>query len=166
MKKIYTAAFILLFTKFLNNSAIAQTAEVAVGGMVAKPYKVNAETFASMKRVSTALSGRDGSSHQYSGVSLYEILSKAEAVPNNLLKGKLMVKYVLITAADQYQVVIALPEIDPAFTDHVIILADEQDGEKLPANLGPYRLIVPQDKKQARSVMRVTAIEVKEARPE
>lgn len=157
---------ILFLTGFLYLNAQAQTAEVTVGGLVAKPYKINTETFASMKRVSVSLTGHDGKSHQYSGVSLYEILTKAEAIPNKLLKGVMMVKYVLVTAADKYQVVIALPEIDPAFTDQVIILADEQDGEKLPANLGPYRLVVPQDKKQARSVMRVTAIELQDARPQ
>lgn len=163
MKKTHIILTLLFLSTCFYNNALAQTAEVTVGGLVAKPYKINAQTFASMKRVSASLTGHDGKSHQYSGVSLYEILTKAEAIPNNLLKGKLMVKYVLITAADKYQVVIALPEIDPAFTDQVIILADEQDGEKLPANLGPYRLVVPQDKKQARSVRCVTAIKLQDA---
>jgi len=106
----------------------------------------------------------DGKDHHYSGVSLYEIITKAEAVPGNMLKGKTMAKYVLITAADNYQVVLAIPEFDPAFTDKVAVLADKEDGEALAANLGPYRLIVPGDKKPARSVMRVTSIEVLDAR--
>lgn len=163
MKQINITLILLLLTGFLVNNARAQNAVVTVGGNVAKPYKINASTFSAMKRISVTASGHDGKSHQYSGISLYEILTKAEAVPNNLLKGKLMVKYVLITAADKYQVVIAIPEFDPAFTDQVIILADEQDGKKLSADSGPYRLIVPQDKKQARSVRSVTAIEVKDA---
>lgn len=162
MKKIFTT--LLLLSGFLIANAQAQTAEVTVGGVVARPYKINAKTFATMKKVTISHTGHDGKSHQYSGVSLYDILTKAEAVPNNLLKGKLMVKYILITAADKYQVVIALAEVDPAFSDQVIILADEQDGQKLAPNLGPYRLIVSKDKKQARSVMRVTAIDVKEAK--
>lgn len=167
MKKInlFTIAFTLILTSFLNKPCIAQGTGVTVNGLVAKPYTVNTETFALMKRITIPVTGHDGSTHQYSGVSLFEILTRAEAVPDNQLKGKLMTKYLLITAADNYQVVIAIPEFDPAFTDAVIILADEQDGEKLPANSGPYRLVVPKDKKQARSVMRVTSIEVKDAKP-
>ena len=167
MKKInlFTIAFILILTGSLNTSCIAQGKGVAVSGLVAKPYTINAETFAAMKRITVPVTGHDGAAHQYSGVSLYEILTKAQAVPDKQLKGKMMTKYLLITAADNYQVVIAMPEFDPAFTDAVILLADEQDGEKLPANLGPYRLVVPKDKRQARSVMRVTSIEVKDANP-
>lgn len=158
--------FTLFTAMILNTSVKAQNAEVNVTGAVAKPFKINAVTFASMKRISVTSTGHDGKPHNYSGVSLYEILTKAEAVQGNLLKGKTMAKYVLVTAADNYQVVFAIPEFDPAFTDQTIILADEEEGEKLAANLGPYRLVVPKDKKQARSVMRVTGIEVQDARKE
>ncbi len=70
----------------------------------------------------------------------------------------------LVSAADGYQAVIALPETDPDFTDQTIILANKMDGEELPPNFGPYRLVVPQDKRPARSAMRVTRIEVLDAR--
>lgn len=156
--------FILLtvfFAGVLNLNTEAQV--VAVEGDVANAFKIDATSFASMKRISINAMAHDGKNHEYSGVSLFDILTKAGAVPNNLLRGKAMAKYVLITAADHYQVVIALPEIDPAFTDQVILLADKQDGESLNAGSGPYRLIVPKDKKQARSVMRVVSIAVQTA---
>lgn len=142
----------------------AQTAEVNVGGSVGKPYRINAAATAAMTKVDVTVKGHDGKDHHYSGVSLYEIITKAEAVPGNMLKGKTMAKYVLVSAADNYQVVLAIPEFDPAFTDKMVILADKEDGVPLAANLGPYRLIVPGDKKPARSVMRVTSIEVLDAR--
>jgi len=159
---LFKVVLVLLFTSFLNTSLLAQ--EVTVGGTVVKPFKIDAGSFATMKRIEVTTGGHDGKTHHYSGVSLYEILTKAEAVPANQLKGKQMAKYVVVTAADNYQVVFAIPEFDPAFTDQIIILADQEDGEKLPANLGPFRLVVPKDKKQARSVMRVTSIEVQDAR--
>ncbi|OKS86796.1 molybdopterin-dependent oxidoreductase [Mucilaginibacter polytrichastri] len=148
-----TLAFITLLAK-------AQTAEVAIGGDVTQPYKINAATFAGMKQATAKVTANDGREHTYSGVSLYEILTQADAIPNKQLRGKSLTKYVLISAADGYQVVIALPEIDPAFTDKVIILANKEDGEDLAPNFGPYRLIVPGDKKPARSAMRVVAIDV------
>ncbi len=155
--KIIALAFALTFISLLTK---AQTAEVAVGGDVTQPYKLNAANFAAMKQLTVKVTANDGREHVYSGVALYDILTQADAIPNKQLRGKSLTKYVLVSAADGYQVVIALPEIDPAFTDKVIILANKEDGEDLAANLGPYRLIVPGDKKPARSAMRVVTIDV------
>ncbi len=155
--KFFTIAFALAFTTLMAN---AQTAEVAIGGDVTQPYKLNATNFGGMKQVTVKVTANDGREHTYSGVSLYDILTQADAIPNKQLRGKSLTKYVLVSAADGYQVVIALPEVDPAFTDKVIILANKEDGEDLAANFGPYRLIVPGDKKPARSAMRVIAIDV------
>jgi hypothetical protein len=155
--KITTLTFILvLFTLLVK----AQTTEVAIGGDVSQPFKLNAANFAGMKQLTVKVTANDGREHTYSGVSLYDILTQADAIPNKQLRGKSLTKYVLISAADGYQVVIALPEVDPAFTDKTIILANKEDGEDLAANFGPYRLIVPGDKKPARSAMRVVAIDV------
>lgn len=162
-KNLLVAGMAVLFLCTITG-AMAQNTDVNVAGSVAKPYKINAAAMAAMKKVDVTVKDHDGKDHHYSGVSLYEIITKAEALPGNLLKGKTMAKYVLVTAADNYQVVLAFPEFDPAFTDRVIVLADKEDGKALAANLGPYRLIVPGDKKLARSVMRVTSIEVLDAR--
>ena len=51
--------------------------------------------------------------------------------------------YLLVEAADDYRVVFALPELDPAFTERVILLADRRDGQPLAAAEGPLRLVVP-----------------------
>jgi hypothetical protein len=54
----------------------------------------------------------------------------------------------------------ALMELDKEFTDKQIILADKVDGNALPATEGPFRIIVPDDKKAARSIRQVTALTV------
>jgi hypothetical protein len=156
LKNITLSFALILFTLLVK----AQTAEVAIGGDVNQPYKLNASNFADLKQITVKVNANDGREHIYSGVSLYDILIKADAIPNKQLRGKSLTKYVLISAADGYQVVVALPEVDPAFTDKTIILANKEDGEDLAANFGPYRLIVPGDKKPARSAMRVIAIDV------
>ncbi|WP_454803273.1 molybdopterin-dependent oxidoreductase [Mucilaginibacter phyllosphaerae] len=157
MKKLLTLVCLLAG---LWLPALAQTAGVAIGGDVAKPFQITAATFAQLKQVTVKVKAKDGREHEYTGVALYDILTKAEAVPNNQLKGKSLTKYILVSAADGYQVVLALPEVDPAYTEQTIILANKQDGDDLAANLGPYRLMVPGDKKQARSAMRVISIDV------
>ena len=140
--------------------SLAQEATVRVGGEVVKPYVVDQQMFSAMKQLHVKVTGRDSVQHDYSGVSLYEVITKAGAVAGNKLSGKELTKYVLITAADGYKVVIAMAEIDPGFTDQHILLVNQDNGENLAANYGPYRLIVPGDKRPARSVMRVVAIEV------
>jgi hypothetical protein len=48
--------------------------------------------------------------------------------------------------------VYTLTELDPAFTDSGILVADKSDGQTLPENQGPFRIVVPHDKKPARSL--------------
>lgn len=155
----------LFFIGSLNLQAKAQDVVVTVTGDITNPYTMNTAAFAAMKQITVTANSKDGKSHQYSGVSLYDMVTKAGTVPNEQLRGKALSKYVLITAADHYQVVIALPEFDPAFTDQIIILANQEDGHTLAAGTGPYRLIVPKDKRPARCVMQVTGIEVQTASP-
>ena len=61
--------------------------------------------------------------------------------------------------------VYTLTEIDPAFTDSRILLADAADGSPLPATQGPFRLVVPNEKKGARSIRMLERIEVIRLRP-
>lgn len=111
-----------------------------------------------------AISHSDHKEHVYSGIPLYEIIKEAGAIPGNQLKGKYLAKYVLIKASDGYQAVIALPEIDTAFTDKVIILVDKEDDKALPPNDGPFKIIVPGDKRPARCVRQVVAINILSAK--
>ncbi len=49
-------------------------------------------------------------------------------------------------ALDGYQAVFALPEIDPEFTDRVILLATAKDGSPMPDAEGPFRIVRPGEK--------------------
>jgi hypothetical protein len=72
--------------------------------------------------------------------------------------------YVAVKGADGYEAVFALPELDPDFSDRIILLADRRDGQPLSAREGAFRIIVPGEKRHARWVRHVTALEVEEAR--
>jgi hypothetical protein len=61
-------------------------------------------------------------------------------------------------------VVFALPELDPGFTDRVILLADKGDGHPLDGKEGPFRIIVPGEKRMARWVRQVTILRVLQVR--
>ena len=57
-------------------------------------------------------------------------------------------------------VLIALPEIDPAFTNKPILLAFLRDGKPLDEKEGPYRIVIPDRKRMARSMRQVTTLKI------
>jgi len=92
----------------------------------------------------------------YRGVSLGELLDTA-GVP----EGRDLLRTVVFArGADGYEVVFALAELSSDFTDRIVLIADTRDGEPLPADEAPLRLVVPWEKRGARSVRQITEIEV------
>jgi hypothetical protein len=59
------------------------------------------------------------------------------------LRGKALAGYVLAEAQDGYEVVFSLTELDPAFIDNQILLADTANGKPLFGGQGRFRLVVP-----------------------
>jgi hypothetical protein len=80
------------------------------------------------------------------------------------MKGKKLASCLLVEAADGYEVVIALPEIDRAFTDRQFVLAFLKDGKPLDDKEGPYRIVIPDEKRMARWVRQVTALKIADVR--
>src|SRR5262245_60077268 len=70
----------------------------------------------------------DGVDVSYEGVWLHEVLKRA-GMPE--LRGKGLASYVVAEATDGYQVVFSLAELDPAFTDNQVLLADSSNGKPL-----------------------------------
>lgn len=129
---------------------------IKVEGEVTKPLTLYASDLAKMKRADAVLKDRDGKTAAYSGVSVYDILKLAGVTLGKELHGENLSKYLLARAGDGYEVLFSLAEIDPEYTNRVIILADQIDGKPLPAGKGPFRIIVPEENKPARSMFEVT----------
>lgn len=105
-----------------------------------------------------------GTSVVYEGVLLRDVLERAGAPLGKDLKGKALSTYVLATARDGYAVVYTLTEMDPAFTDSEVLLADRAKGQLLNNTQGPFRIVVPSDKKAARSLRMLQRIDVVQLR--
>jgi hypothetical protein len=99
----------------------------------------------------------------YSGVRLVDLLGKMGAPLGSDLRGKALANYVVATGSDGYKAVLALGEVDPSFHPGEIIVADTMDGKPLDAHSGPFKLVVTEDKRPARSVRNLTTIELKSA---
>ena len=98
----------------------------------------------------------------FEGVALKSVLEKAGVSFGESLKGKRLAACLVVEAADEYRVVIALPELDPAFTDKQTLLVFLRDGKPLGEKEGPYRIVIPDEKRMARWVRQVTALKIVE----
>jgi hypothetical protein len=99
----------------------------------------------------------------YSGVPLIDLLVKLGAPHGHDLHGKALSDYIVATGADGYKSVLALAEADPDFHPGQILVADQMDGKPLDDKTGPFRLVVTEDKRPARSVHSLVSIAVKAA---
>ena len=96
----------------------------------------------------------------FEGVTLKSVLEKAGVSFGGSLKGKRLASGLMVEAADGYRVLIALPELDPDFTDKQILLVFRRNGKPLDEKEGPYRIVIPDEKKMARWVRQVTLLKI------
>jgi hypothetical protein len=96
---------------------------------------------------------------RFEGVPLVHVL-KLAGVETAKMKGPQMAQALLVEAADGYQVVFALAELDPEFATREILLADKRDGKALDEKQGPFRVVVPGDKRPARWIRQITAMKI------
>jgi len=108
------------------------------------------------------VSGGSGGTTAFEGVALRAVLEKGGVEFGQSMKGRRMASCLLVEAADGYRVVIALPELDPAFTDKQIVLALLKDGKPLDDKEGPYQIVIPDEKRMARWVRQVTRLKIVE----
>ncbi|WP_266364115.1 molybdopterin-dependent oxidoreductase [Tellurirhabdus rosea] len=139
-------------------------AQITLSGEVASPLTLTTAELDAMPHTEVKATDHDGKKRRYSGIPLTDLLKRAGVAQGAQLRGKNLTKYLLVKAADGYEAVFALPELDPEFADRPVLLVDKADGEPLPKSVGPYRLVVPGEKKQARWVRQVTVLEVRNAK--
>src|SRR3984957_13475807 len=141
--------------------AQAPTAGVlSVQGDIATPLSLTADDLAKLPHETASVPAPDGSKIVYEGVTLLAVLQKAGAPFGKQLRGKVLSTYVLAKAADGYQVIFTLGELDPDFGNETILLADKRDGKPLADKQGPFRLVCPNDHEGARSVRMLQTLEV------
>jgi DMSO/TMAO reductase YedYZ molybdopterin-dependent catalytic subunit len=133
--------------------------ELAVGNEQGKFLPLPAEQWQKLPRRHVEVKEKDGTRARYEGVSLTEVLRFAGVPFEGHLRGPRVAEYVLVEAADKYRATFALAELDPSMTDKVVLLADRRDGKPL-EGVGPYRLVVPDDKIHSRWVRQVTRVSV------
>ncbi|HUQ81381.1 MAG TPA: molybdopterin-dependent oxidoreductase [Gemmatimonadaceae bacterium] len=138
-------------------SAPTTAAALTVRGLDGQERRVTAADLAKLARRDTTVSAHEVSG-RYSGVALTDVLALVNAPLGDSLRGRTLATFVTVEASDGYRVLFSIAELDSRFTDRVVILADSKDGHPLPAAEGPYRLIVPGEKRPARWARQVRRI--------
>jgi len=140
-------------------AAVTNAQEITVQNEAGAGVKMTATEIAAMPHQEISVDDH-GKTVRFEGVPLRLVLEKAGVTFGETLRGKRLAACLLVEAADGYKVVIALPELDPGFTDRVILLADKADGHPLDSKEGPLRVVVPGEKRAARWVRQVTGLKV------
>ena len=139
-----------------------QPAVISLQGLEGKPVTLTADDLAKLPHHSIKAS-EHGTSATFEGVLLNDVLTLVNVPTGEKLRGKALTQYLLVEAADGYRVVFALPELDPAFTSQPVYLVAKRDGRPLSEKEGPFRIVVPAEKRPARWVRQVTALKIKQA---
>lgn len=146
--------------------AIAQSSDtVELTGLDERPAKlslVDLQRLTAETVTVSFLSVQGPEQHTYKGVRLAALLEQAGLKLENRKNDKLR-KFVLATAKDGYTVIFSWAELDPEFGAQPVLLAWEEDGKPLQGDRGPFRLVVPGDKRGGRYVSGVIRLEVRDA---
>jgi hypothetical protein len=141
-------------------TAVQPNSSLSVRGEVANHFQLNSSDLAGMARRSVKAKDQQGHEFVFEGVLVADVLKKAGVRQGTELRGEFLSFYLLVEAADGYRVIFSLPELDEAFTDRLVLLADRKDGKPLNEREGPFRIIVPDEKRPARWVRQVVALTV------
>ena len=157
---LWSMLALLLCAPAIVYAQASQPVALRVIGDVPKHLNLSVADIAAFQQQTIHVTDEKGTPAEYGGVPVAEILEQAGAPLGKDMKGPNMAVGLVARAPDGYQVLFALAELDPAFSDRVILLADRRDGKLLDSREGPLRIIVPGDKRHARWVRGVDALEV------
>lgn len=139
----------------------AGPAEFTIGGDTTAPLTLSGADLKKMERVTLHVENPHSKKAEvYEGVPLAVLLEKAGVPHGERLRGPWMAAYVLAEAADGYRVVFSIAELDSAFLDSSVIVADTLDGAPMGPGEGPFKLVAPHEKRPARWVRMLKSIKV------
>lgn len=158
-------ALLSVFTVGQTKPSPAPAADflLSVGGEVERPLKLSAIDLARLPHRTVRAKEHDGKEATFEGVELGEVLKLAGVKFGEAMRDKSLALFLVAEARDGYRAVFALPELDHAFTDRIILLADRRDGKPLAASEGLLRIVMPDEKRQARWVRQVNSLTIRRA---
>jgi tungstate transport system substrate-binding protein len=155
-----------LFFPITTEASLAPTTEptkaiFSVVGEVPTPLFFDADAWAKLPRHQVSAKQKDGSTAQFDGVLVGDLLKSAGiSLSNhqmNRQNGSLVVR---AQGSDGYVAAFSMAELDDDIAQREILIADHRDGQPLADTEGPLRIICPQDAIGVRSVRQVVSLAV------
>ncbi|WP_372784992.1 molybdopterin-dependent oxidoreductase [Phenylobacterium sp.] len=150
-------AALILAAALAAGPAAAQT--LSLSGQAGQRVSLTAAQFAALPHAHIQVM-QHGQPHAYDGVLLSDLLAKVGAPHGEGIKGRELATVVRVSAHDGYQVVVSLAETDAVTRAAKMIVADREAGAPLKPEEGPFRLVIEDDLRPARSARQAERIEV------
>jgi hypothetical protein len=99
----------------------------------------------------------------FDGVLLKDLLAKVDVPVGEAFHRTAAEYYVVVGAADGYRAVFAWAEVDSSFMDKPVYLVTQRDGKPLASSDGPFEVVAPGEKRNARWVKQVTELAIRQA---
>ena len=145
-----------------------RSSSFTLSGLVQRPASFDAAALASLPSMTEAVTYTSGSqtvSASFTGVSLWDLLTRAGLVTDPTIKNDELRQYVLATGSDGYEATFSLGELDPRFGGSSTmpdLIAFAENGSSLGAD-GFARLVVPGDVAGGRYVSNLVSLQVLDA---
>ena len=154
----WAAVVLSLCTQVLAEQPGAAQPVVKVNGVAPAPVELSIRQMAQLSSRTVSVAAHQAPVAHYQCVRLSDVLILAGIPMGPEVRGQRLTESIRVSARDGYQVTFALAELEPDFRDNPSVLCYQKDGAAIALAEGPFRLIVPDDKKHGRWVRQVDAL--------
>src|SRR5262245_261116 len=106
-----------------------QSPILTISGSGLELTKIGVDKLAALPRTTVKVREKEGEEFTYEGVKAADVLAVAGMKFGQSLRGERLADYLIVEAADGYRVLFALTELDPDFSDRIVLLADKRNGQ-------------------------------------
>jgi hypothetical protein len=152
-------ATLLMVSLAAATPAASQGAPLNLAGQVLRPGPHDTTALARFG-ADTLTHAVRGTPVLFRGVLLWRLLQDAGLATDSAIKSDALRKVVIATARDGYRITLSIGELDPSLGATPVLIAWERDGQPLRSDRGPYQLVIPSDRRPARSMYQLERLEV------
>ncbi len=143
------------------------TATIVIRNAAGKEAKFGVDDLSKLTvKKLTVKDPHSGVTSEFEGVLLPELLKAGGVTFGKDLRGPLLASYVLAEARDGYRIVFSIGEVDPGTGGTEILVAFKKNDKPMVDPEGPFRIVVPQDKRPARWIRQLTGISLIQLPPQ
>jgi hypothetical protein len=151
------AALLAVFAVFAPDAGAQVSLRIETDGGASRTY-----TRAALEALSSdtlRAAGAHMTPATYRVIPLQRLLAESGVVLDSI-RGRDLGQVVLADARDGYRVVFSLGELAPALGARHVFVAFRRNGEPIPEDDGPFRLVVPDDARASRSIRQLETLRV------